>query len=92
MKILILATKNCSHRPMLEKKLKEMAVTYQLTYVEDDPEAMKKYQIHNSPNLVVDGNLVFRASPLKSLPSDSELKDYINQSPYAKKQKLEGLT
>jgi len=87
MDILILATKNCSHRPTLEKGLQDLGVNYQVKYVEDDPDAMEKYQIHNSPNLVVDGNLVFRASPLKSLPSDSELKDYINQSPYAKKQK-----
>ncbi len=79
MDVLILATKNCSHRPLLEKKLQEMNVNYQLQYVEDDPEAMKKYQIHNSPNLIVDGNLVFRASPLKSLPSDNELKDHISQ-------------
>lgn len=79
MKILILATKDCSHRPMLEKKLKEMAVNYQLNYIEDDPEAMRKYQIHNSPNLVVDDKVMFRASPDASLPTDEELKNYLHK-------------
>lgn len=78
MDILILATKGCSHRTLLEKGLQDLNVNYQVRYVEDDPEAMNKYQIHNSPNLIVNNEIVFRASPLKSLPSDSELKDYVN--------------
>ena len=79
MNVLILATKDCSHRPILEKGLQDLGVNYQVKFVEDEPEAMKKYQIHNSPNLIVNDNLVFRASPLKSFPSDIELKDFINQ-------------
>ncbi len=79
MNVLILATKDCSHRPMLEKQLKEMDVNYTVKYVEDDPETMRKYQIRNSPNLVVDGKLVFSPSPDRSLPSDQELKNFINR-------------
>jgi glutaredoxin len=79
MNVLILATKGCSHRTILEKGLQDLGVNYQVKYVEDDPEAMKKYQIRNSPNLIVNGNLVFRALPMKSLPSDEELKNYVNQ-------------
>lgn len=79
MEILILATKDCSHRPILEKRLQEMDVNYKVEYVEDEPEEMKKYQIHNSPNIIVNGNLVFRASPNQSLPSDKELKNFIDQ-------------
>lgn len=79
MNILILATKQCSHRPILERKLKGMDVDYDLRYVEDNSDDIKKYDIHNSPNLVVNGKVVFRASPTKSLPSDEELKSYMNQ-------------
>ncbi len=79
MNVLILATKNCSHRPTLEKSLNDLGVTYQVTYVEDDPEAMEKYQIQNSPNLILNGEVVFRASPTKSLPSNKELKNYLNR-------------
>jgi glutaredoxin len=79
MNILILATKDCSHRPILEKQLKDLSINFEVKFVEDNPEAMKKYQIHNSPNLIVNDTIVFRASPTKSLPSDAELKNYVNQ-------------
>jgi len=79
MEILILATKGCSHTSQLERRLKEMAVNYQLKYVEDDPEAMRKYQIRNSPNLIIDDKVVFRASPDALLPTDEELKNYLNR-------------
>ncbi|MBK9099473.1 MAG: thioredoxin family protein [bacterium] len=77
MEILILATKDCSHRPILEKKLKEMSVNYQLKFVEDDSKAVDEYQIRNSPNIIIDGKVVFRASPEASLPTDEELKNYL---------------
>ncbi|MBZ0179105.1 MAG: thioredoxin family protein [Melioribacteraceae bacterium] len=79
MDILILATKNCAHRPILERELKDLDVNYKVKYVEDDPEAMEKYQIRNSPNLVVNEEVVFRASPDASLPTDEELKNYLNK-------------
>ncbi len=79
MNVLILATKNCSHRTILEKNLNDLGVKYQTTYVEDDPETMEKYQIQNSPNLILNGEVVFRASPTKSLPSNEELKNYMNR-------------
>ncbi|MBL1215781.1 MAG: thioredoxin family protein [Ignavibacteriae bacterium] len=79
MDVLIIATKDCSHRPILEKKMKEMDVEYTVKYVEDDPETMRKYQIRNSPNLVVNEELVFSPSPDRSLPSDEELKNFINR-------------
>lgn len=79
MDVLIIATKDCSHRPILEKKMQEMDVDYTVKYVEDDPETMRKYQIRNSPNLVVDNELVFSSSPDRSLPSDEELKNFINR-------------
>lgn len=74
MKVTIYATKDCSHAPLLEKKLQDRNVDYELKYVEDNPGAIKNYQIYNSPNIVIDNEVVFRASPNTSLPSDTELK------------------
>jgi len=79
MEVMILATKDCSHRPMLEKKLNEMNVEYDLKFVEENPGEMKKYQIRNSPNLIVNSNIVFRASPNASLPTDEELKRHLHK-------------
>ena len=79
MDVLILATKDCSHRPTLERELKDLDVNYRVSYVEDNPKAVKSYQIHNSPNLIVNDEVVFRASPTKSLPTDEELKNYLNR-------------
>jgi glutaredoxin len=79
MDVMILATKDCSHRPILERKLNEMNVEYEMKFVEDNPGEMKKYQIRNSPNLIVNSNIVFRASPIASLPSDGELKSFLHK-------------
>lgn len=79
MDVVILATKDCSHRPMLEKKLNEMNVDYDLKFVEDDSKVVTEYQIRSSPNLIIDDKVVFRASPDTSLPTDEELKNYLHK-------------
>lgn len=79
MNVVILATKDCSHRPMLEKKLNEMNVDYDLKFVEDDSKAVTEYQVRSSPNLIIDDKVVFRASPDTSLPTDEELKNYLHK-------------
>jgi glutaredoxin len=74
MKILILATKNCNHRPQLETRLKKMNIPYNLKYVEEHPELATRFKIHSSPNIIVDGEVVFRGEGEQSLPSKQELK------------------
>lgn len=74
MTIVILASKTCRHRPLLEQELRAMDVDYQVRYVEDEPELMEKYGIQHSPNLVVNEKVVFRATTDKRLPTQSELK------------------
>ena len=79
MKVMILATKDCSHRPILEKQLKAMQIPHSVQYFEEQPNLSEKYNIHLSPNIVVDEMLVFRATPDKRLPGESELQQYFDK-------------
>ncbi len=74
MKVVIIATKNCNHRPILEEHLKQLSVSFDTRFFDDEPELVKKYNLHHSPNLVLNDKVVFHAEPNKSLPSDSELR------------------
>ena len=57
MDTLILATKGCSHGPMLERELQKINVNYRVQYIEDDPDDVIKYQIRNTPNLIVNDSI-----------------------------------
>lgn len=54
MEILIAATKNCQHRPSLEKVLQAAWLPYKVIYFEDHPEFFEKHQLKHSPLLLVD--------------------------------------
>lgn len=54
MEILIAATKTCPHRPLLEDILKDAWLPYKVIYLEDDLVLLEKYQIKQSPLLIVD--------------------------------------
>lgn len=73
MKVVILATRSCNHRLILEERLKSLGVPYEVKYLEDNPDLMKKYQVHHSPNIIIDGEAVFKARTGKSLPTEGEL-------------------
>ena len=60
MKIQVIATHSCSHRPGLERELQDLGYTYELFYVEDHPDIVAQYGIRHSPNLVVNGKVVCR--------------------------------
>ena len=77
MKIVIVATKTCNHRPMLERRLQAMGVPYSVEYVDDHPELIERYDVQRSPNLVVNDQVVFRPSPTRSLPTETELDGYL---------------
>ncbi len=66
MKVTIIATRSCSHRPNLEHELRDLGVIYELLFVEDHPEVVTRYGIRHSPNLVVDGEVIFRGQPTES--------------------------
>lgn len=63
MNVRIIATRACSHYPNLERELKELAVHYEVLFVEEHPEVVERYSIRHSPNLVVNDEVVFRRPP-----------------------------
>jgi hypothetical protein len=71
MKVQIIATRDCRHRPNLERELGELDIAYELIFVEDRPELAQRLDIRHSPNLIVDDRVVFRGQP-----SEADLRDY----------------
>ncbi|NOX36775.1 MAG: thioredoxin family protein [Calditrichaeota bacterium] len=80
MDVIILATHNCNHRPILERELKKLSIPYRVEYFEDNMDLVEKYQVHHSPNLIVDGKVVFQAQPGQSLPSETQLRQIFGQN------------
>ena len=74
MSVLIIATRQCSHRKNLSKELNDIGIKHQVVFVEDEPELVKKLSIRHSPNLVIDGVVVFRRQP-----TERELRSYFKQ-------------
>lgn len=63
--ITLFATRSCVHRPLMESWFKELGVDYRLAYVEDHEAEARRYGVHQSPSLVIDGELVFHGMPSK---------------------------
>ena len=63
MKIIIAATKTCTHRPKLEEQLQDAGLQYELLYFEDHPELIEKYELKTSPLFIVDDNVVSAGMP-----------------------------
>ena len=79
MKVKIMATKACTHRPNLEKELTELGVPYELLFVEDNPEAVARYVVRHSPTLIVDEQVVFHGQP-----SEHELRAFFSDADFQK--------
>lgn len=77
MQVQIIATKDCNHRPILERELQNTDTEYDLLFVEDHPDMADQYSIRNSPNLLINGEVVFRAKPGRSLPAEDELEELL---------------
>ena len=60
---MIIATRPCIHRKNLEKELEQSQIPYRVCFVEDCADLVQKCEIHHSPNLVVDDQVVFRKRP-----------------------------
>jgi len=63
MDVIIAVTKSCQHCAILQRELDEMQVAYRVHYLEEHPEWVDKFGLKGSPNVIVDGNLVFRKMP-----------------------------
>ena len=63
MNVIIAVTKPCHHCPIIERELNAMDINYEVKYLEDNPELSGKFNIRNSPNLIVDDKLIFQGMP-----------------------------
>ncbi len=76
MNVIIVATRMCHHRHVLERQLRALGVPYQVRFAEEHPHLVEKYALRGSPNLLVDNQLVFRAMH-RRLPSEAQLKAFL---------------
>lgn len=63
MDVIIAVTKSCQHCGILKRELEKMQVPYKVHYIEDHPEWVEKFNLKGSPNVIVDGELIFRKMP-----------------------------
>lgn len=63
MDVKIVATHACSHCQALLHELRDMGIACEVWFVEDHPEIVALHGIRHSPNLLVDGKVVFRGQP-----------------------------
>ena len=73
MNAMIMATKDCSHCQNFSRELENIGIHHSVVYCDDNPELVRKYGIRHSPNLIVNGEVVFREQP-----TEGELKVFFN--------------
>lgn len=73
MDVIIIATKDCTHRLDLEKELDCLHIPYRVCFVEECPDLVQKFSLRHSPNLIVDDEVVFRKQP-----TEKELRAYFD--------------
>ena len=73
MDVKIIATKDCSHCKNFSKELNDLGIAHTVLNAEDEQELCQKLAIRHSPNLVVDGEVVFRRQP-----TEAELRAFFN--------------
>lgn len=62
--LLVTHTDFCIHN--LQRELDNVGIQYQIDYIEDNPQQVNAYHIRHSPNIFIDGKLVFRYQPTPS--------------------------
>lgn len=74
MRVQLLVTKTDFCLPNLLQEFKDLGINYDVEYVEEHPELVSAYKIRHSPNILVDGKLVYQRQP--SVP---ELKSFFDK-------------
>ncbi len=69
MNVKIIATQNCSQRHVLQKRFKKMNVPIITLFIDENPELIQEYDVIESPNIVINGDVVYRADTGKPLPT-----------------------
>ena len=72
MDITLLVTKTDFCLPNLEAELQNMGLGYKVEYVEEHAEIVSAFKIRHSPNVFINGELVFRHQP-----TPTELKQFL---------------
>jgi len=73
MRVQLLVTKTDFNLPNLKREFKGIGISYEVEYIEENPELVASLNIRHSPNILVDGSLVFQRQP-----SESELKEFFS--------------
>jgi len=73
MDVMIIATSGCSHCANLSKELDDIGIKHKVVHAEDEIDLCQKLAIRHSPNLVVDGEVIFRRQP-----TERELREFFN--------------
>lgn len=63
MEIVIAVTRRCQHCSALQRELDALGLHYEVRYMEEHPEWVARFGLKGSPNIIVDGELVFRKMP-----------------------------
>ena len=71
MNVVIAVTKQCQHCPIIKRELRQLEIPYSVHYLDAHPEWIEKFGLRGSPNIIVDGELVFR-----KMPEISALRNY----------------
>lgn len=85
MKIIIAATKKCTHRPKLEEQLQNAGLQYEVLYFEDHPELIETYKLKTSPLLIVDDKIASIGMPERSQIIELKNKNKTSRSTTLKK-------
>jgi len=71
MHVQLLVTKNDFCLPNLKREFDDLDIDYTVEFIEEHPELVSQHKIRHSPNILVDGEVVF-----KHQPTQWELKTY----------------
>ncbi|NQY50251.1 MAG: hypothetical protein HRT55_14635 [Colwellia sp.] len=63
MHVQILVTHTDFCLPNLKRELDDVGINYCVEYIEDNPELVESHHIRHSPNILINGSLIFRSQP-----------------------------
>ncbi len=63
MDVQLLVTQTDFCLPNLKRKLDDVGINYSVEYIEENPDLVELNHIRHSPNILINGSLIFRAQP-----------------------------
>ncbi len=65
MHVQLLVTHTDSCLPNIKRELDDAGINYCVEYIEENPELVEFHHIRHSPNILINGSLIFRDRPSK---------------------------